>query len=156
MLHYLPPSAPKFWLSLQSNMTLNPAPQRSIFNDWNKISNYFFIYIVIFYIIIYIYSIHLLFSSRTSPLHSLCDKEPGNKVVVCARVLNHVWLFATWWPQPTRLLCPWGYPGKNTGVGCHFLLQGIFPTQGSNPSLLPLLNCRRILHHWKSQRRNIT
>ena len=37
---------------------------------------------------------------------------------------------------PTRLLCPWDFPGKNTGVGCHFLLQGIFPTQGSNPSLL--------------------
>ena len=32
--------------------------------------------------------------------------------------------------------CPWGFPGKNTGVGCHFLLQGIFPTQGSNPRLL--------------------
>ena len=38
--------------------------------------------------------------------------------------------------QPTRLLCPWNFPGKNTGVDCHFLLQGIFPTQGSNPSLL--------------------
>ena len=38
--------------------------------------------------------------------------------------------------QPARLLCPWDLPGKNTGVGCHFLLQGIFPTQGSNPSLL--------------------
>ena len=36
-------------------------------------------------------------------------------------------------PWPTRLLCPWDSPGKNTGVGCHFLLQGIFPTQGSNP-----------------------
>ena len=38
--------------------------------------------------------------------------------------------------QSARLLCPWGFPGKNTGVGCHFLLQGIFPTQGSNPRLL--------------------
>ena len=38
--------------------------------------------------------------------------------------------------KPDRLLCPWDYPGKNTGVGCHFLLQGIFPTQGSNPCLL--------------------
>ena len=38
--------------------------------------------------------------------------------------------------QPTRLLCPWDFPGKNTEVGCHFLLQGIFPTQGSNPCLL--------------------
>ena len=34
--------------------------------------------------------------------------------------------------QSTRLLCPWNFPGKNTGVGCHFLLQGIFPTQGLN------------------------
>ena len=38
--------------------------------------------------------------------------------------------------QPTRLLCPWNFPGKNTAVGCHFLLQGTFPTQGSNPRLL--------------------
>ena len=41
--------------------------------------------------------------------------------------------------QPTRLLCPWDFPGKNTGVGCHLLLQEIFPTQGSNPHLL---HCR--------------
>ena len=33
--------------------------------------------------------------------------------------------------QPTRPLCPWDSPGKNTGVGCHFLPHGIFPTQGS-------------------------
>ena len=38
--------------------------------------------------------------------------------------------------RPIRLLCPWHFPGGNTGVGCHFLLQGIFPTQESNPSLL--------------------
>ena len=37
-----------------------------------------------------------------------------------------------------RLLCPWDSPGKNTGVGCHSLHQGIFPTQGSNLSLLCL------------------
>ena len=34
--------------------------------------------------------------------------------------------------QPTRLRCLWDCPGKNTGVGCHFLLQRIFLTQGSN------------------------
>ena len=34
--------------------------------------------------------------------------------------------------QPTRLLRPWDSPGKNTGVGCRFLLQGTFPTQGLN------------------------
>ena len=41
--------------------------------------------------------------------------------------------------QPTSLLCPWDSPGKNTGVDCHFLLQGIFLTQGSNPCLLHLV-----------------
>ena len=38
--------------------------------------------------------------------------------------------------QPARLLCPWDFPVKNTGVGCYSLLQGIFPTQGLNPHLL--------------------
>ena len=38
--------------------------------------------------------------------------------------------------QPARLLFPWDFPGKNTGVGCHFLLQGIFWTQGLNLRLL--------------------
>ena len=38
--------------------------------------------------------------------------------------------------SPTRLLCPWNFPGKNTGVGSHFLPQGIFLTQGSNLCLL--------------------
>ena len=42
--------------------------------------------------------------------------------------------------RPARLLCPWDFPGKKTGVGCHFLLWGIFLTQGSNPSLLCLLH----------------
>ena len=40
----------------------------------------------------------------------------------------------------------WNSPGKNAGVGCQFLLQGIFPTQGSNPNLLHLLHCRWILY----------
>ena len=38
--------------------------------------------------------------------------------------------------QSTRLLCPWDFPDKNTREGCHFLLQGIFPTQGFNPRVL--------------------
>ena len=51
----------------------------------------------------------------------------------------------SWQPlglQPTTLPCPWNFPGKNTGVGCHFLPQGIFPIQRSNPCLLCLL-------HWQ-------
>ena len=45
--------------------------------------------------------------------------------------------------QPARLLCPWNFPGMNTGVGCHALLQEIFPTQGSKPGLL---HCRQIFY----------
>ena len=51
--------------------------------------------------------------------------------------------------QPTRLFCPWDSPSKNTGLGCHSLLQGIFLTEGSNPTQglnLGLLHCRRILY----------
>ena len=50
-------------------------------------------------------------------------------------VLSHVWLFVhgLW---PSRLLCLWDFPSKNTRVCCHFLLQGILPTQGSNTCLL--------------------
>ena len=44
---------------------------------------------------------------------------------------------------PARLLCPWDSPGKSTAVGCPALLQGIFPTQGSNQGLL---YCRQILY----------
>ena len=44
--------------------------------------------------------------------------------------------------QSARLLHPWSFPSKNTKVGCHFLFQGIFLTQGSNPRLLSLL-------HWQ-------
>ena len=46
------------------------------------------------------------------------------------------------------LLRPWDFPAKNTGAGGHFLLQGIFPTQGSNPGLQ---NCRQILNHLNHQ-----
>ena len=48
------------------------------------------------------------------------------------------------WPyglQHARLLCPWNSPNKNTGVDCHFLLQEIFLTQGSNLHLL----------HWQAE-----
>ena len=68
-----------------------------------------------------------LFLSRFTPAH-----HPTSKVGVVSRV----WLFAG--PrglQPARVLCPWRSPGKNTGVGCHALLQGTFPTQGLNPGL---------------------
>ena len=61
-------------------------------------------------------------------------------------------------PSQPPLLVPWDFPGKNTGVGCHFLLQGIFPssTQGSN---LGLLHCRQTLYclsHYGSRLDSLT
>ena len=62
---------------------------------------------------------------------------------------SRVRLFATpWTVSPAGLLCPWNSPGKNTEVGCRFLLQGIFPTQGLNPGLP---HCRQILYHLSHQ-----
>ena len=57
--------------------------------------------------------------------------------------------------QPSRLLCPWDFPGKSTALGCHFLLQGILLTWDLNPCLLCfvpllcLLQCRRV--HWATK-----
>ena len=50
-------------------------------------------------------------------------------------LVSHVRLFATPWTVAHQALCPWNPPGKNPGVGCHDLLQGIFLTQGLNPGL---------------------
>ena len=61
-------------------------------------------------------------------------------VCVCSVVSNFL---QTHGMQPTRFLCPWNFSGRNTGVGCHFLLQGIFPIQGSNWCLQRLL-------HWQA------
>ena len=65
--------------------------------------------------------------------------------------VNHssrVWLFATPWTIALSLLCPWNSPGRTTGMDCHFILQRIFLTLGSNPGLL---HCRQILYHLSHQ-----
>ena len=46
------------------------------------------------------------------------------------KTLSRVQLFATSWTVAHQAPPSMNFPGKNTGVGCHFLLQGIFPTQG--------------------------
>ena len=56
------------------------------------------------------------------------------------------------WLQPSWLLCPWASPGKNIGVGCHSLLQGILLTQGSKQRLL---HCGQILYHLSHQLREV-
>ena len=61
---------------------------------------------------------------------------------VHAQSLSHVWLFVTPWTVAHHAPCRWDFPGKNTGMGCHFLLQEIFPTHGLNGHLWQLL-------HWQ-------
>ena len=66
-----------------------------------------------------------------------------NATLVLPQLLSCVQLFATPWTAALRLLRAQDFPGKNTRVDCHFLLQGIFLTQGLN---LDLLHCRQILY----------
>ena len=74
---------------------------------------------------------------------------------------SDIWLFSNmgeklWTPTKNRrvlgvvLLCPWNFPGKNSGVVCHFLLQGIFLTQGLNFCLLHWRADSLPLHHLES------
>ena len=70
---------------------------------------------------------------------------------MCCSVLSHSVMSKSLQPhrlQPGRLLCPWDSPGKNTGVGCHALLQDVFPTQGSNPGVL---HCKKIIYRLSHQ-----
>ena len=74
-------------------------------------------------------------------LPKFCCPDIATFETTCMRVcmLSHSVVFDSLQPrgwQPTRLLCPWDSQGKDTGVSCHFLLQGIFLTQGSNLGLL--------------------
>ena len=71
-------------------------------------------------------------------------------------LLSHIQLFATPWTVTRQApLCPWDCLGKHAGVGCHFLLQGIFPTQGLNPFLLHWQTDCLPLHHLGSPQWNI-
>ena len=54
-------------------------------------------------------------------------------------------------PMDTRLLCPWDFLAKSTGMGCHFLLQGTSLTQGSNPGLQHYRQTLYRLSHQGSQ-----
>ena len=83
--------------------------------------------------------------ANLAPCHrSLVQALIWRSVCVCEfSHFSRLRLFMTPWTVTTRLLCSWDALGKNTGVGCHFLLRGIFPTQGSNPCPLYLL-------HWQA------
>ena len=86
----------------------------------------------------------------TGPAHSGLLRVPLATLCCVLSQVDSLRPYGLW---PTRLLCSWDFPGKNTGVGCHLLLQGIFLSQGSNSCLLhwqvgslPLsLNCCHLL-----------
>ena len=71
-------------------------------------------------------------------------------VIVIMKSLSRVRFFATPWTVANQGPPSMDCPGRNTGVGCHFLLQGIFPSQGLNPGLP---HCRQILYHLSHQGR---
>ena len=56
--------------------------------------------------------------------------------------------------EPTRLLCSWDSPGKNTGMGCHFLLQGSSPTRDRTCVFCTSCIGRQILYHWATREAN--
>ena len=84
---------------------------------------------------------------RSSILSTTGHKGKESKIKIRENMENNLTGYVkvaqscpTLWPH--GLYSPWNSPVKNTGVGCHSLLQGIFPTQGLNPDLL---HCGRIL-----------
>ena len=85
-----------------------------------------------------------IFSTTLSRKSFWADPGLGSDWAFCVTpsvVSDSLWSHGLY---PSRLPCPWNFPGKNTGVGCRFLLQGIFLTQWSNPGLL---HCRWMLYH---------
>ena len=100
---------------------------------------------------------HLLHEEQPEPRRKVCPglvplsvamlstqalgKDGCGLVTKLCLTLAIPWIVAL--QAPLSMGFPWDFPGKNTGVGCHFLLLGIFPTEESN---LGLLHCRQILY----------
>ena len=85
----------------------------------------------------------VVLGSQTLGCSTDCDRSES--VLICPVVSDFLRLHGL---QSIRLLCPWDSPGKNPGVGCHSLLQGMFLTRGLNLGLLP---CRQILYRLSHQ-----
>ena len=90
-------------------------------------------WVAIFFSIVYCFSLCII-------IHNVC---------VCVQLLSFVWLFVTTGTAACQALSVGFFTARilkySTPVGCHFLLQGIFPTQGLNPCLSSPLHCRQIL-----------
>ena len=80
------------------------------------------------------------YSLRKCKFKPLWNTTPTVDVLSCSAMSDFLWPHGL---QPTRLLHLWNFPDKNTGVGFHLLLQGMFLTKRSNPLLLDLL-------HWQA------
>ena len=70
-----------------------------------------------------------------------CLWRKGNACMLSHSIMSYS--LQSYGLYPAGFLCPWDSPGMNTRLGCHFLLQEIFPTQGLNPCILCLL-------HWQA------
>ena len=91
----------------------------------------------------YVLSMHYVIYSYSDPMrkhnYNLHFADEIEACAICVCVLSWSIVFNSLWPhvlQPASLLWPRNFPGKNAGVGCCSLLQGIFLTQGSNACLL--------------------
>ena len=82
------------------------------------------------------------FFSHSQPLDTVKHQDANLCLLYCSVTSDSLQPHEL---SPSWLFCPWDSPGSNIGVGCHFLLQGIFPNQGSNQHVL---HFRQILYHW--------
>ena len=83
---------------------------------------------------------------------STMDVLPTEVMCACL-VAKSFWLIVTPWIIVSQVLCLWDFPDKNTGVGCHLLLQGTFPAQRPNLCLKHLLHWQADslpLRHWEA------
>ena len=80
-------------------------------------------------------------------IHSSVDGHIGCFRACVLSRFGPVQLFATPWTVACQAPCPWDSPGKNTGVGCHALFQGIFLTQGTSPAAPALQVDSLLLSH---------
>ena len=85
---------------------------------------------------------------------SVWKKDKGklqNRRRFCSQLLSCAWIFASPWTVAWRLFCPWDVLGKNTGVGCHFLLLGIFLNKDWTRVSCTSCLGRLILYHWATR-----
>ena len=79
----------------------------------------------------------------------ICSLHKHLPSLTCSVVSDSLWPLVCMFP--TKLLCPWNFSGRDTGMSSHFLLQGFLPTHGSNLHLLHCLHCSWILHQLTQQ-----